>query len=253
MSPDLVLDPSLKVWVLLPISAVMILVGILRSYVTNLLQPLPKVSKWRDLREQQQLQKARLFRGNSHVLVSKKEFLNRQAYLYEALTSGKYLKNAVKQNKDQMPNPLSDPNASDAMFNMLKSNAANFIPQTVIMWWINYFFAGFIIMRLPFPLTLRFKSMLQQGIDTPDLDVRWVSSLSWYFVTLLGLQSVFSLILSNSNAVQVIQQQMPAQMGMPGQPDMAKVFAAEGESLQVAQFKSSTDSIEDRILDSYKL
>ena len=54
-------------------------------------------------------------------------------------------------------------------------------------------------MKLPFPLTIRFKSMLQSGIATRDLDVRWVSSLSWYFLNLFGLQSVFIFILGNEN------------------------------------------------------
>ena len=54
-------------------------------------------------------------------------------------------------------------------------------------------------MKLPFPLTLRFKSMLQSGVGTRDLDVRWVSSLSWYFLNLFGLQSVFIFILGNDN------------------------------------------------------
>ena len=54
-------------------------------------------------------------------------------------------------------------------------------------------------MKLPFPLTLRFKSMLQSGIATRDLDVRWVSSLSWYFMNLFGLQSVFIFILGSDN------------------------------------------------------
>ena len=53
--------------------------------------------------------------------------------------------------------------------------------------------------KLPFPLTLRFKSMLQSGVATRDLDVRWVSSLSWYFLNLFGLQSVFIFILGNDN------------------------------------------------------
>ena len=53
--------------------------------------------------------------------------------------------------------------------------------------------------KLPFPLTIRFKSMLQSGIATRDLDVRWVSSLSWYFLNLFGLQSVFIFILGNDN------------------------------------------------------
>ena len=53
--------------------------------------------------------------------------------------------------------------------------------------------------KLPFPLTIRFKSMLQSGVATRDLDVRWVSSLSWYFLNLFGLQSVFIFLLGDEN------------------------------------------------------
>lgn len=56
-------------------------------------------------------------------------------------------------------------------------------------------------MKLPFPLTIRFKSMLQSGVMTRDLDVRWVSSLSWYFLNLFGLQSVFGFILGHDNGM----------------------------------------------------
>ena len=56
-------------------------------------------------------------------------------------------------------------------------------------------------MKLPFPLTIRFKSMLQSGVMTRDLDVRWVSSLSWYFLNLFGLQSVFGFILGSDNGM----------------------------------------------------
>ena len=53
--------------------------------------------------------------------------------------------------------------------------------------------------KLPFPPTLGFKSMLQRGIETPDMDVRWVSSLSWYFLNFFGLNGLYRLILGNDN------------------------------------------------------
>lgn len=153
-------------------------------------------------------------------------------------------------------NPFTDPNTTDAMFQMLKGNIANYIPQTVIMWWVNFFFSGFVIMKLPFPLTLRFKSMLQAGVSTPDLDVTWVSSISWYFVNLLGLKSVYNLILQDSDIVnqlmQQTQQQSP-QMSMPGAgaPATEKIFKAEAENIQILSFESSLDGIEERFIKKF--
>ncbi len=51
--------------------------------------------------------------------------------------------------------------------------------------------------KLPFPLTLGFKPMMQRGISTPDMDTRWVSSLSWYFLNFFGLNGVYRLLLGN--------------------------------------------------------
>jgi len=128
----------------------------------------------------------------------------------------------LKEGEIEMPkNPLSDPNQMEAMMEQAKKSMVMMIPQTVIMGWINYFFTGFVLselfpalyllkkgydadtfhlsVRLPFPLTLRFKLMLQRGIDTPDMDVTWVSSISWYFLCLFGLNAIFRLILGDDN------------------------------------------------------
>ena len=97
----------------------------------------------------------------------------------------------------------------------MKKQMVMFVPQTVLMGWINYclsspspspfilisrtVFTGFIALKLPFPLTPKFKSMLQARIETQDMDVTWVSSLSLYFLCLFGLNSVYRLILGEEN------------------------------------------------------
>ncbi|OWB50781.1 hypothetical protein B5S27_g2334 [[Candida] boidinii] len=255
MTPELLLDPSLRYWVLIPISLVMVMVGVLRSYITILLQPSPKIQDWKVLREQQYIQRSRNFRSNNNVLLNKLEFESRQKFLIEILRSKEILKDDPEKPKEPA-NPFTDPNTTDAMFQMLKGNIANYIPQTVIMWWVNFFFSGFVIMKLPFPLTLRFKSMLQAGVSTPDLDVTWVSSISWYFVNLLGLKSVYNLILQDSDIVnqlmQQTQQQSP-QMSMPGAgaPATEKIFKAEAENIQILSFESSLDGIEERFIKKF--
>ena len=79
----------------------------------------------------------------------------------------------------------------------------------------SYFFSGFVLVKLPFPLTDRFKSMLQRGIFLNSLNVSYVSSLSWFFINLFGLRGVFSLVLGSENtAVDNPDAMMQAQMQM---------------------------------------
>lgn len=54
------LDPAIRDWVMMPILLVMILVGLLRSNATILLQSKPKVDKWLVRESQALLRSARL-------------------------------------------------------------------------------------------------------------------------------------------------------------------------------------------------
>ena len=60
--------------------------------------------------------------------------------------------------------------------------------------------------------------MLQRGIETPDLDVTWVSSLSWYFLTLFGLNAVYRLVLGDDGRLGLRLD--PVQPGQHALPDL---------------------------------
>ncbi|KAB8219170.1 integral membrane protein DUF106-domain-containing protein [Aspergillus novoparasiticus] len=247
-------DPALFYWILFPITIVMILTGILRHYATVLMNTPPKpASTLAESRERLSLLRGVNLRNNASAVLSRDAFEMRKNYLVSAYQSGEFLKDPASRGQPPA-NPMTDPAGMEAMMGMMKGNMMMMIPQTLIMSWINAFFSGFVILKLPFPLTIRFKSMLQSGVMTRDLDVRWVSSLSWYFLNLFGLQSVFGFILGSDNAANHMSQQMatmnPAMGANPFQPgqDPDKLYQSEAENLAVMEHFCILDGIEDRIL-----
>ncbi|KAI9104951.1 integral membrane protein DUF106-domain-containing protein [Phlyctochytrium arcticum] len=250
------LDPAIRDWVLIPIMLVMVLVGILRHHATQLLNSTPK-SNIKAIRESAALSRARMLRSPAGSILPFSAFACRRQYLSSAFEQGTYLK-AGPSNTTTPTNPMTDPAGMEMMMDMMKKNMAMIVPQTLIMSWITYFFSGFVLIKLPFPLTLRFKAMLQRGIETADMDVTWVSSLSWYFLNLFGLRSIFTLILGEDNAAGGLQEMNQMQMmGMGGasnpmqQPnEVANMFKSEKEFLDLAQHEWALESVEERLLKS---
>lgn len=107
--------------------------------------------------------------------------------------------------------------------------------------------SGFITTKVPFPLTLRFKPMLQRGIELSQLDASWVSSASWYFLNVFGLRSIYSLVLGqNNNATDQtvqIQEQGPSNL-----VDPKLAFKTEWESLEIVDHEWALLGIEDLFL-----
>ncbi|TDL29713.1 transmembrane protein [Rickenella mellea] len=259
---SLYLDPQIRDWVLFPITLVMILVGILRHYIVILLQSPPKKMTRAAIREQRALLRSQILRessGNSPVPPAFYQSISQ--HLSQSFESGSYLKDGPPKSDAPTapPNPMSDPAAMDGMMAGMKTQAVMMVPQMVLMGWINFFFQGFVLIKLPFPLTLGFKSMLQRGIETPDMDVRWVSSLSWYFLNFFGLNGLYALILGNDNSADSSRDmamspyagvglQQPAQA-----QDYNKLFKAEKDNLELAEglYSWTGKDIETRLLKKY--
>jgi len=241
---SLYLDPQIRDWVLFPITVVMILVGILRHYVVLLLQSPPKKLPRAAIREQRALIRSQIIRTTSaYSPIPPTFYQSISQNLSQAFADGTYLKDGPPKGDapSALPNALTDPSQMDGMMAGMKTQMVMMVPQMVIMGWINFFFQGFVLIKLPFPLTLGFKSMLQRGVETPDMDVRWVSSLSWYFLNFFGLNGLYRLILGNDNSADSSRDMttpFAAAAAAPQPPqaqDFSKLFKAERDNLQFAE------------------
>lgn len=140
---------------LLPITLVMVLVGVLRNNLMQFLERPPKPAHPAALRQRNVLARAGALRAN-YLMLPPTSVATRRAFLTRALADGAYLapdtKAALEREKqrrpDQMPevkNPLGDPGTMDMMMDQAKRSLVMMVPQTAIMGWINFFFSGFVL------------------------------------------------------------------------------------------------------------
>ncbi|KAF3860945.1 hypothetical protein F7725_001200 [Dissostichus mawsoni] len=214
--PELLLDSSIRMWVVLPIVFITFFVGIIRHYVTQLLHSDKKVDL-EQVSDSQVLLRSRVLRENGKY-IPKQSFAMRKHYFNDAETG--FFKKVKRKVVPKNP--------------MTGGNLTNVLPMIVIGGWINWAFSGFVISAVP--LTLRFKPMLQRGIDLLSLDASWVSSASWYFL------NVFA-----ADQSRIMQDQMTgAAMAMP--PDPNKAFKSEWEALEIVEHKWALENVEDELM-----
>ncbi|WVO15384.1 hypothetical protein L204_103041 [Cryptococcus depauperatus] len=261
---DLYLDPSIRDWVLVPITLIMLLAGLLRHYVTQMLNSPPKKQTAAAVREQRALGRSAILRASSTLSpLPPAAYKALSVSLASALSGNDYIKTTPESKGDDAPvNPLEGAGMENAMDGM-KKQAVMMVPNMILMQYINVFFSGFVLLRLPFPLTAGFKGLLSRDIPMPDLDVQWVSALSWYFLNLFGLNGVFRLLLGSDNAAvdtrdltSLSALSGAGQGAMPGPggpPNMSKLFQAEVENLALAEglYKWVGEGVEDRVLASW--
>lgn len=122
----------------------MILTGILRHYLSTLLQTAPKKQPLPKMRENRSLMRAQTLRVN-HQQIGKASFERRKEVFIDGAKEGRYLAGGPESRGKDKPNPLSDPAMMEGMMGMMKGNVAMMVPQSLIMGWINAFFSGYVI------------------------------------------------------------------------------------------------------------
>lgn len=92
----------------------------------------------------------------------------------------------------------------DMMDNMLKQNLSQVV-HMVTFQVIGSIFQGFITAQVPFPLGIKFKQMLQQGLNVSALDPTYVSSMSWSFILIYGLNGILGLALADNKTIEEME------------------------------------------------
>lgn len=236
---ELLLDTNIRGWVFLPIVVITFLVGVLRHYISLLIGGAQKKVNIEQVQDSQALMRSRLLRENGKYL-SRAAFQMRRYYFNDEEV-GYFL---TQKRTAPASNPMTDPSM---MTEMLKGNLTNVLPMIVIGGWINWMFSGFVTTKVPFPLTLRFKPMLQRGIELQSLDPAWVSSASWYFLNVFGLRSIYSLVLGADNAAdqsRQFQEQMSTGAAVQVAADPKAAFKAEWEALEIHTHRGVLPTLE---------
>lgn len=140
-------------------------------------------------------------------------FRSRISYLTDPSAGVLHMKTEKKDVAEMfMQNP-------DAMGNMMKQQLGSLGPQLALGAFVNSFFKGFVLGKLPFALSPKFRGMLQSGIDLPSLDVSYLSSLSYYMLLLFGSRGILTLFFKDVVNDAAIAQQLQGQ-GMMMNPMM---------------------------------
>jgi len=169
---------------------------------------------------------------------------------------------------DDGDNPM-DPMA---MMGPMKGQFAFMAQNMVLMQGIGYFFSGYVLVKVPIPLTNGFKGMFQRGLDLGmvTLETSYVSSVSWYFLVMFGLRAFFKLVIESEGSGSGSGMSMQEEHKRAGavQTDLGNGFGAGGaqakkfdgkkflmgeiESLELMRYNSVLDDADTRLLGKSK-
>jgi hypothetical protein len=192
--------------------------------------------------------RANLLKSN-FMFISSKGFKTRKSFFCKEETG------FFSQKYESKAADLMNPNM---MGEMIKKNIVNAIYYIFIFVGVGFFFSGFILLKLPFSLTQKFRSMMQQGLNLPDVDVSYVSAISWCLILVFGLNNIIQFF-DGGEDFSIMQQQeqmMKQPMNLMPNPmggnDYEKVLKPEKESIAILPGFSVLDDAVDKVVEKYK-
>ncbi|KAI8475168.1 MAG: integral membrane protein DUF106-domain-containing protein [Monoraphidium minutum] len=138
---------------------------------------------------------------------------------------------------------VTDPSV---MADMMKKNLTGMVPQIAMGTIVSFFFSGFVMGRVPFGLSPRFRPMLQRGVDLASLDVAYFTGLSYYILLLFSSRGPFSLVFREDTVDEAAVMRQQMNMGMaPGAGfDAAGTFKAEKAAWEATYHEWALDTAE---------
>ena len=274
-SQALLLDSQIRDWVVLPLLVIMITAGLLRAEIGKLLRPALKNTKPVDDRAKSALLRSSRLRGGAGGFLSKGQWEARRVAWssrgnnHDNNNEGGWLRQEAKRAEvdkklseaiDKQGGDEQDPLAAaglpdpSTMMDGMKGNMAAMVQNMVMMQGISHFFRGFVLVRVPFPLTRGFKQMFQRGLyELSTLDTSYVSSVSWYFLVMFGLRAFFRLTMGDPVQEELegqkIQKEFGKDFGGRGPPgnqfDGPKALKAEADNLELLSSRQRTFRVDE--------
>jgi hypothetical protein len=181
-------------WVFIPIIYVTCIIQLFRFYFTlysayTNTKKAVKTPQYAETKDKSLVAKCDHL-AKKYMLLTREAFECRRGYLCKP-EKGYLVVNGDRQPVDSLNNMQA---AQSGMMDNMKGMLVMMATTIPAMAWINSFFAGFVLAKVPFSMTQQFRSLTQSGIDMSNLDVSYVSSVSFYFLIVFGLNQLQSLL-----------------------------------------------------------
>lgn len=269
---DFVIDHRIRDWVFIPVLYVMFMMGLLKIFLSKMMQNKKKeTSKIQktvdDNRNKSILMRAQKI-GAANTLLTPRGFFMRKTNLIKR-DSGLLWERENDTAEDPMQamqksNPMMNPGN---MADMLKNNLFMTIMTPLQFGFISYFFTGYIVGKVPFPQTQKFREMLQKGIECNGMDVKYVSALSLYFLTIFGFGPLHKMLLTHDPEDNDAMNPMndpsmnPMAMNPMGQqaspfsqpPTLKDNYKKERDNVEVIQYEFKIEKAEQKLIDKWNL